>query len=77
VYFEIVGDIIQIETIAAGRGVRRLARLRRRYGTGRWRKLKGVAMVRLAGGRMRQAEVHWYEAHGVGRGGFKIKRFLD
>jgi hypothetical protein len=77
VYFEIVGEITQIETIAAGRGIRGLARLRKRHGAGRWRKLKGRATVRLAGGRMRQAEVHWYEAHGVGRKGFKIKRFLD
>ncbi|MFQ5914887.1 MAG: hypothetical protein ACE5JS_17100 [Nitrospinota bacterium] len=76
-YFEIVGEITQIETIAAGRGIRGLARLRKRYGTGRWRKLKGFATVRLASGRMRRAEVHWYEAHGVGRKGFKIKRFLD
>ena len=76
-YFEIVGEITQIETIAAGRGIRGLARLRKRHGTGRWRKLKGRATVRLAGGRTRQAEVHWYEAHGVGRKGFKIKRFLD
>lgn len=75
-YFEIVGEITQIETIAAGRGIRGLARLRKRYGTGRWRKLKGFATVRLASGRTRRAEVHWYEAHGVGRKGFKIKRFL-
>lgn len=76
-YFEIVGEITQIETIAAGRGIRGLARLRKRHGSGRWRKLKGLATVRLTSGRMREAEVHWYEAHGVGRKGFKIKRFLD
>lgn len=76
-YFEIVGDTTRIEVIAAGRGVRDRVRLRQRYGPGRWRKLKGVAMVRLASGRVREAEVHWYEAHGVGKRGFKIKRFLD
>jgi len=76
-YFEIIGEIAQIETVASGHGIRKLARLRKRYGTGRWRKVKGIAMVQLAGGRLRRAEVHWYEAHGVGRRGFKIKRFLD
>lgn len=76
-YFELVNDITQIETIAAGPGIRGLARVRERYGSGRWRKLKGVALVRLTGGRIRRAEVHWYEAHGRGRKGFKIKRFLD
>ena len=76
-YFEIVGDITRIEVIAAGRGVRDRVRLRQRYGPGRWRKLKGVAMVCLASGRVREAEVHWYEAHGVGKRGFKIKQFLD
>ena len=76
-YFEIVGEVTQIQTIASGRGIRTLARLRKRYGTGRWRKLKGVTTVRLASGRLRRAEVHWYEAHGVGRKRWKIKRFLD
>ena len=76
-YFEIVGAVTEVETIASGRGIRALARLRKRYGGRRWRKLKGVATVRLASGRTRRAEVHWYEAHGVGRKGWKIKRFLD
>ena len=76
-YFEIIGEIAQIETVASGHGIGRLARLRKRYGTGRRRKLKGIASVRLAGGRLRRAEVHWCEAHGVGRRRFKIKRFLD
>ncbi len=76
-YFEIVGEITQIETIAADRGIRDLARLRKNYGPGRRRELKGVAMVRLAGGRTRRAEVHRYEAYGVGKKRFKIKRFLD
>jgi len=76
-YFEIVGAVTEVETMASGRGLKTLARLRKRYGGKRWRKLKGVAMVRLASGRVRRAEVHWYEAHGVGRKGWKIKRFLD
>jgi hypothetical protein len=76
-HFEIVGQISNVETIAAGRGIRTLSEIRERYGPGRWRKLKGVATVRLATGRIRRAEVHWYEAHGVGKRGFKIKHFLD
>ena len=76
-HFEVVGDISEIETIATGRGIRRLTFLRKRYGGRNWRKRKGIATVRLAGGSIRVAEVHWYEAHGVGRKGMKIKRFLD
>ncbi len=76
-YVEVVGEIGDVETIARGRGIRDLARLRKRYGAARWRKLKGVAVVRLPGGRTRRAEVHWYEAHGVGRVRMKIKRFID
>ncbi|MDQ3745498.1 MAG: hypothetical protein M3444_14055 [Acidobacteriota bacterium] len=76
--FEIVGEITQIETIAAGAGVRHRARLRKQYGRGRWRKLKGVARVRLLSGRIRLAEIHWYEAHGIGKREFKLKLpFLD
>lgn len=76
-YFEIVGPITAVETIAAGRSIRQLWRLRRRHGQGRWRKLKGTATVRLASGEVRRAEIHWYEAHGIGRVRHKIKRFLD
>lgn len=76
-YFEIIGQITSIETIAVGKAIRDIARLRKRYGPGRWRKLKGIAMVRLANGKIRPAEVHWYEAHGIGRKGMKVKRFLD
>ena len=76
-YFELVSEIAGVVTIAAGRGIRDLARLRRRHGAGHWRKLKGVAAVRVSGGRVRRAELHWYEAHGVGRVKMKIKRFLD
>jgi hypothetical protein len=71
--FEIIGDINDIVTIAIGRGVRDVARLRKRYGKGRWRKLKGLATVRLRDGSIHTAEVHWYEAHGIGRKEFKIK----
>ena len=76
-YFEIVGAISAVQTIAVGGSIRQLARLRRRYGRGRWRKLKGIATVRLADGGLRRAEIHWYEAHGVGRVLYKIKRFVD
>jgi len=76
-YFEIIGKITNIETIAVGSAIRDIARLRKRHGTGRWRKLKGIATVRLPNGKIRQAEVHWYEAHGIGKKRLKIKRFLD
>jgi hypothetical protein len=62
--FEIIGDISEIETIAVGQAIRDLPRLRKQYGPGRWRKLKGIALVRLASGSVRRAELHWYEAHG-------------
>jgi hypothetical protein len=75
--FEIVGDITNIQVIATSRGIRRLKMLRKRHGGKRWRKLKGDATVRLANGLLRRAEIHWYEAHGVGKRGLKIKRFLD
>ena len=76
-HFELVGGITEVETIATGRGIGDLGRLRRRYGASRWRKLKGLARVRIVSGRIRRAEVHWYEAHGLGRVRMKIKRFLD
>lgn len=76
-YVELIGEITQVETFAVQGSIRDLARLRKRYGPGRWRKRKGVATVREAHGRIRRAEVHWYEAHGIGRRGLKIKRFLD
>ena len=71
--FEIIGKITDIETIATGRSIRDLARLRKRFGRGRWRKMKGFARVRLEDGTIHTAEVHWYEAHGIGRKEFKIK----
>ena len=76
-HFEIVGEITDVEVIASGRGVRRLRFLRKRYGGRFWRKLKGNTTVQLLNRSVRRAEVHWYEAHGVGRKGWKIKRFLD
>ncbi len=75
--FELVGDLNDIETIAAGRGIRGLPRLRRLYGKARWRKMKGVARIRLRDGRIRLAELHWYEAHSIGKKEFKRKRFVD
>jgi hypothetical protein len=57
--------------------IRDLARLNKVHGDGRWRKLKGRASVRLPSGRVRFAELHWYEAHGIGKRDFKIKRYLD
>ena len=76
-YFELVGPITDVETIAVGASIRQLPKLRRQYGSGRWRKLKGIATVRTLRGEMRRAEIHWYEAHGIGRVRFKIKRFVD
>ena len=76
-YFEIISEITDIEIVAKGRGIRELARLRKKYGPGNWRKLKGRATVRMEDGRIHYAELHWYEAHGIGRKRFKIKRTLD
>jgi hypothetical protein len=75
--FEIVGEITQIETIAAGDGIHEISRLQKQCGEGRWRKLKGIALIQLRNGRIRRAEVHWYEAHGIGKKEFKRKRYLD
>jgi hypothetical protein len=74
--FEILSEIFDIETFASGSGIRERARLRRTYGRGRWRKRKGVARVRLSDGSLHLAELHWYEAAGIGRKEFKIKRLL-
>ena len=75
--FELVGELHDVETIAVGQSIRELPRLRRLYGEGRWRKMKGVARIRLRDGRLRLAEVHWYEAHGIGKKEFKRKRYVD
>jgi len=76
-HFEIIGQIQDVETIAVGGRIREIMRLRRQFGARRWRKMKGVATVRLQSGSLRTAELHWYEAHGIGRRKLKIKRFLD
>ena len=76
-HFEIIGEITNIEIIAVGNKIRILPLLRKRYGAGRWRKLKGVASVRLFDGSVRLAELHWFEAHGIGKRKMRIKRFLD
>ena len=76
-YFEIISEIENVETVAVGGNIRDIMRLRKQYGPGRWRKLKGTAHVRLESGRIRSAELHWYEAHGIGRKKMKIKRLLD
>lgn len=75
-YLDIIGEIEQIETFAVGSAIRELERLRKVYGKGRWRKRKGVAKLRLSNGTLVEAEIHWYEATGLGRKEFKIKRIL-
>ncbi|MGH7962738.1 MAG: hypothetical protein ACRERD_13075 [Candidatus Binatia bacterium] len=75
--FKILGTIRDIETIATGRGVNIRRYLDRTYGKGRWRKRKGRATVQLADGTIYEAEIHWFEAHGIGRKDFKIKRILQ
>jgi hypothetical protein len=77
VLLEIVGEVTDLETIAAAPSIRILSLLRRRYGKGRWRKRKGIANVRLDDGTVRLAEVHWFEAHGIGKRKMRIKHFLD
>jgi hypothetical protein len=74
--FEILGEITHVETFAQGKGIRDLARLRSQHGLGKWRKMKGIAHVRLLDGSTLTAEVHWYEAHGIGKVKLKIKEWL-
>ncbi len=76
-HFEIIGDITDIEPIAVGSAIREVTRLRKQYGRGRWRKLKGIALIRLANGRLRRAELHWYEAHGIEKREIKRKQYMD
>jgi hypothetical protein len=75
--FEIIGNIINIETIAIGSSIREVERLRKTYGSGRWRKLKGNGTIRLDDGTICEAELHWYEAHGIGKKEIKIKFILS
>jgi hypothetical protein len=77
VKFNVVGEIEQTETIAAGPSVNVRAFLRKTYGRGRWRKRKGIGTVRLPNGNLRRVELHWYEAHGIGKRDMKIKKYLD
>jgi len=75
--FDIVGEIRDAETFASGSGIRELPRLRKLYGDGHWRKRKGFAEIRLPDGSLHQAEIHWYEASGIGKKEFKIKYFIE
>lgn len=75
--FQILGDITHVETFATSSSIREIARLRKTYGKGRWRKRKGIARVRLEDGTLYRAEVHWYEATGIGRKELKIKRLIE
>ena len=76
-YFEIISEISEIEPIAVGPQIRDLKRLRKQFGPGRWRKLKGIAQVKFESGRIRRVELHWYQAHSIGKKNIKIKRYLD
>ena len=76
-HFEVLGEITHAETFAVGSSIREVARLKRLYGKGRWRKRKGIARVRLNDASIYLAEVHWYEATGIGRKELKIKRFIE
>jgi hypothetical protein len=75
--FEVIGPIEEIEIIAVSSSIREIARLRKAFGAGRWRKLKGIATVRFGDGTIQRVELHWYEAHGIGRKKLKIKEYLD
>lgn len=75
--FEIIGKISEVEIIAIGSKIRILPFLQEKFGRGRWRKLKGVAQVRLSNNEIRLAEIHWFEAHGIGKRFLRIKRYLD
>ena len=77
VSFEIISNIEDITIITVGNGIRDLNRLRKHYGDGRWRKLKGTATIMLSNGRIRKVELHWYEVEGIGRKEMKRKRYLD
>ncbi len=75
--FRVIGAIADVEIIASGRSIRILKHLRQKFGAGRWRKMKGVAQIELEDGSIRRAELHWFEAHGVGRVYVKRKRYVD
>jgi hypothetical protein len=75
--FDIIDEIKEIETIAKGSGIRDLTRLKKFYGLGNWKKMKGIAHIRLSSGKVRLAELHWYEAHGIGKKEIKRKKYLE
>jgi hypothetical protein len=75
--FQLIGTIYEIEIIAVDSSIRSLPRLRREYGAGRWRKLKGFAEIALPDGTIATAEVHWYEAHGIGKRELRVIRLVD
>lgn len=75
--FEIIGDVTNRQVIARGNGIHNLSKLRARYGGANWRKCKGEATIQVPDGTIRRAELHWYEAHGIGKRGMKRKRYLD
>jgi len=75
--FELLSDITNIETISINLSIREREKLKARFGGQRWRKLKGVALIRFPNGEVCHGELHWYEAHGVGRRKMKVKRVLD
>jgi len=75
--FDIIDNITEIETIATGSGIREFNRLRKMYGHGNWRKMKGITRIRLPSGRIRLAELHWYEAQGIGKKEMKRKKYLE
>ena len=75
--FEVISEISDIEIIAVHHSIRELPRLRKRFGAGRWRKMKGIAIIRFTNGEICEAEIHWYETRGIGRKEFKIKRIIE
>jgi len=77
IHFDLEGEIDNIDVIGVGGSIREIMRLRKQFGPGRWRKLKGTATVVLENGTSLRAVVCWHEAHGVGKRKMKIKRFLD
>ena len=76
-WFELLTSITAVETIAVGTSIREISRLRKRYGAGRWRKRKGIAKIRLADDTICRAELHWYEAHGIGKKEIRVKHFWE
>lgn len=76
-HFEVLEEIANVEIIAVGRRIRQIERLKKLFGNGRWRKMKGQALIRVSTGQVRRAELHWYEAHGIGKRNMKFKQYID